>query len=298
MASCFRLLATLIPTLMNLTDRIYVAVHIALSVLVCARYAEVAHGWRYLVWNAIAIAAIVFLSRNRHDGTGWEFVHDWLPLVFFITVFEEVSYLSLSLRGTWQNPWLVAWESALFALPPGEWLRSCTSPWFRELLEFGYFSFYPLYPAAAGVLWAWRGRPKFAGAFRRLTDSLSVGYVVCYALYLLFPTRSPSHNVGLNAIASTQSGGPFHRMVRMIQGSAGVHGNAFPSAHIMLAFAVLVFAFRYFRRVAPWILLCNFLMCLGAVYDGYHYAVDVVAGAMLGIGAGVASVTHKATGNR
>jgi len=282
---------------MNLTDRIYLAVHVALTVLVCIRYDTIAHWPWYVVWNALAIIAIVVFSRKRHDGPGWEFAHDWLPALFFITVFEEVSFLSLALRGEWQNPVLIAWESALFALPPGEWLRRFSAPWFAELLAFGYFSFYPLYPAVAGVLWAWRRRPQFSGAFRRLTDALSIGYVICYATYLLFPIRSPSHNVGLETVATTQSGGPFRFLVRVIQGSAGVHGNAFPSSHIMLAFAVLVFVFRYFPRLAPWILICVLLMSIGAVYDGYHYAVDVIAGAALGVAVGTAFVARKKAGS-
>jgi membrane-associated phospholipid phosphatase len=287
---------------MNLTDRIYLAVHLVLTVVVCVRYPYVAHWWWYAAWNAIAIAAIVLLPRKRDDGTIWEFAHDWLPAIFFITVFEEVSFLSLSLRGGWQNAHLIAWESVLFAVPPNEWLRRYSATWFAELLGFGYFSFYPLYPAVAGVLWGWRRRTLYAGAFRRLTDGLSVGYAICYATYLLFPTRSPSHNVGVPTIASTQSGGPFHYLVQMIQGSAGVHGNAFPSAHIMLAFAVLVFVLRYFPRLAPWIMVCVLLMCVGAVYDGYHYAVDVLAGAVLGtaVGAGFLArwrASNLVTGN-
>ena len=283
---------------MNLTDRIYLAVHLGLTVVVCARYPYVAHWWWYAGWNAIAIATIGYLSRNQQEGSLWEFAHDWLPAIFFITVFEEVSFLSLALRGAWQNAHLIAWESVLFALPPTEWLHRYSSPWLAELLEFGYLSFYPLYPVVAGVLWAWRRRAFCAGAFRRLTDGLSVGYAVCYATYLLFPTRSPSHNVGVQAAASTQSGGPFHYLVQMIQGSAGVHGNAFPSAHIMLAFTVLVFVLRYFPRVAPWVMVCVLLMCVGAVYDGYHYAVDVLAGALLGTVVGATFLAGRHPGNR
>ena len=37
----------------------------------------------------------------------------------------------------------------------------------------------------------------------------------------------------------------FQAAVRYIQNHAGVHGNAFPSAHIMLAFVVLMFVYRY-----------------------------------------------------
>src|SRR5271166_1293845 len=115
--------------------------------------------------------------------------------------------------------------------------------------------------------------------------------------YLLFPIRSPSHNVGLKTVATTQSRGPFRFLVSVIQGSAGVHGNAFPSSHIMLAFAVLVFVFRYFPRLAPWILICVLLMSVGAVYDGYHYAVDVIAGAVLGVAVGAAFAAKKSLTN-
>jgi membrane-associated phospholipid phosphatase len=51
----------------------------------------------------------------------------------------------------------------------------------------------------------------------------------------------------------------------------------------MLAFVVLVFAYRYFPRAGPWLLPTVLLMCVGAVYDGYHYASDVIAGALLGL---------------
>ncbi len=270
---------------MNLADRIYFAVHLALTVLVCVRHSQVAHWPWYVAWNVMAMTVILGFARQRHRSSVWEFAHDWLPAIFFITVFEEVSFLSLALLGAWQNQHLIAWESALFAVLPAEWLHRYSAPWFTELLDFGYFSFYPLYPAVAGALWACRRRAHFAGAFRRLTDALSVGYAVCYASYLLFPTRSPSHNMGLSTAAATGSQpiGPFHFLVNLVQNSAGVHGNAFPSSHIMLAFVVLVFAFRYFPRLAPWLLLCNLLMCVGAVYDAYHYAIDVAAGALLGM---------------
>jgi membrane-associated phospholipid phosphatase len=270
---------------MNLSDRIYLAVHLALTALVCARYSSVGNWYWFVGWNTLVVAAIIFLGRRRNDGRLWQFAHDWLPALLFITVFEEVSFLSLALRGSWQNPTVIAWESALFPMPPGEWLRRYSTPWFSELLEFGYFTFYPLYPVVAGVLWARRRRPQFLGAFRRLTDALTVGYAVCYATYLIFPTRSPSHNAELSA---PDENGPFHALVRLIQGHAGVHGNAFPSAHIMLAFAVLVFTFRYLPRLAPWLSICALLMSVGAIYDGYHYALDVIAGGLVGVAVGTA----------
>ena len=280
----------------NLTDRIYLGVHLALTVLVCARYPQVEYWPRYIAWNLMAMGVILLLARRQRAGWLWEFAHDWLPAVFFFTVFEEVSFLSLALRGAWQNPYLVAWESALFAFPPAEWLHRYSSPWFSELLEFGYLSFYLVYPVVAGALWLRRREAGYAGGFRRLTDGLSVAYAACYATYLLFPTRSPLHNAGVE-FAAWSRGGAFHFLVHLIQSRGGVQGNAFPSAHIAVAFAVLVFVIRYFPRFAPWLLVCVLLMCAGAVYDGYHYFIDVLAGALLGMVVGVGFVGRRVTGD-
>jgi membrane-associated phospholipid phosphatase len=67
----------------------------------------------------------------------------------------------------------------------------------------------------------------------------------------------------------------------------------------MLAVVVLVFAWRYFPRTAPWILVCVLLMCAGAVYDGYHYALDVIAGVVVGLLVGAVGVlTTRVANNR
>jgi membrane-associated phospholipid phosphatase len=276
---------------MNLTDRIYVGVHFALTVLVFARSQHVEHWPWYVAWNLVAIALLFLLARKRLAGLGWEFAHDWLPAIFFVTVFEEVSYLSLSLRGGWQNEHLIAFEALVFAVPPTLWMREHLLSWITEFLEFGYFVFYPLYPVFGGLFWTWRDRPLFAGAFRGLTDALSIGYVVCYVTYLLFPTQSPANLLGVRQLASAR-GGPFQAIVHLIQSHGGVHGNAFPSAHIMLAFVVLAFACRFLPRVAPWVLVSNLLMCFGAVYDGYHYASDAAAGALMGIAVGLLFISR------
>jgi membrane-associated phospholipid phosphatase len=267
---------------MNLTDRIYLAVHVALTLLICVRHESISHWPAYVVWNLIAIAAIIFFARKRGDGEAWEFAHDWLPLILFTTAFEEVSFLSLTLRSGWQNAYIINVESRIFGTPPMEWMHAHARQWLPEFLEFGYFAFYPLYPAVGGLLWVWRARRGFEGAFRRLTDTLSLGYLAGYATYLSFPTQSPANRVGVQQIGSVH-GGIFQHLVRAIQNHAGVHGNAFPSSHIMLAFVVLMFTYRYLPRIAPWLLVPVLLMCAGAVYDGYHYASDVIVGAALGI---------------
>jgi len=56
-------------------------------------------------------------SRRWRINGRWsrlEICHDWLPVLLFTTVFEEVSFLALTLRAGWQNEHLIAFESLLF----------------------------------------------------------------------------------------------------------------------------------------------------------------------------------------
>lgn len=275
---------------MNLTDRIYLWIHVALSVLVLVCHDRVSHWPRYIAWNIAAIAAILVVSgaARVRQGSVWQFAHDWLPgAVFFTSVFEEISFLSLALVPHWQSGQIAAFELAHFGVSPEAWLHAHVSAWLSELFAFGYLCFYPMYPIVGLTYWFWRNRPGYGMAFRRMTDALAVGYLVCYSVYLFWPTQSPNHT---NGIAVTSFTGPFHALIRFVQGSAGVHGNAFPSSHIMLSFVVLVFVWRYFPRSGPWLLAINILMCLGAVYDGYHWASDAVAGAVVGSAVGLVFV--------
>ena len=77
---------------MNLTNRVYFAVHVALTLLVCARFDMVPRWPWYLAWNAMAIAAILLLARLKSHGKLWGFAHDWLHAIFFTSAFEEVSF--------------------------------------------------------------------------------------------------------------------------------------------------------------------------------------------------------------
>src|SRR5262249_36972654 len=114
---------------MNRTDRIYLAVHFFLTLLVVARHEHLPPWPGYVAWNLCSMAAIVLLARMQGRGQVWEFAHDWLPAVFFVTVFEQVSFLSLTMRSGWQNPVLIAFETHVFGASPMEWMHAHARNW-------------------------------------------------------------------------------------------------------------------------------------------------------------------------
>ena len=62
------------------------------------------------------------------------------------------------------------------------------------------------------------------------------------------------------------------------------HWSSFPSDHAALAFAVSTCLWRASRPLgAACYIWSIFIICLPRIYAGYHYATDIVGGAMVGI---------------
>ncbi len=266
---------------------VYVALGLAL--LGSRRYAH--SGMDFLPVHVFVIVMILTLALSAKRGRWFRFAHDWYPIFLFIAAFEEIARLSLIFVPGWRDGVILRAEAALFAVPPTVWLNRWNGLITTELLEFGYFTFYWIMPVVGGVLYPeiWNGPTGEEGSdsrqpFRMWMDATVAGYLLCYATYLLFPTEGPAHTLGAQT-TRWMPAGPFHWLVLLIQRHGGVHGNAFPSGHIMASMVALLAALRWKRRVGLWLVLPVLLMCLGAVYDGYHYASDIVGGAAV---AGVA----------
>ena len=202
-----------------------------------------------------------------------------MPLV----TFPEIATLNLLLVDAWRDAPLLALEASLFPEPPIVWMRRVTPPAVAELFQAGYLSYFLFLVAVAGTL---RRRGEEA-AFRGVIAASVLAYLACYVVFLACPMEGPAHTLRHLSLPPV-AGGPLHDLVLLVQ-KAGVHGNAFPSAHVAGAVPPLVFACRHLPRLGAILAVLIVLMGLGAVYDGYHYASDIVAGFVVG-GAAAASV--------
>jgi membrane-associated phospholipid phosphatase len=271
----------------NTTDRMLAFWYLALTLALLTRPRPLATFGGYLVLHVIVLATIFSLAVLSRLGRWWRFAHDWFPTFVFVAAFEEVARLSLVFVPRWQDPLILRVEAALFPVPPTVWLGQFHQLWLVELLEFGYFTFYWIMFVVGGVLYSgvWKahshadvGDPH--QPFRIWMDATVLGYLICYIIFLVFPTEGPAHT--LPRQLATGATGPFHWLVLLIQHHAGVHGNAFPSGHIMASVVALLAAVKWKPCLAKWLTVPVLLMCVGAVYDGYHYASDIIAGALLG----------------
>jgi membrane-associated phospholipid phosphatase len=165
----------------------------------------------------------------------------------------------------------------VFPQPPTVWLGRFSSALFSEILQAGYLSYFLFLPIVAGVLYFRQDKAPFFGVMAATV----LGYLTCYVIFLVFPTEGPAHTLR-HLHTQPVPAGPLRSAVEFLQ-KAGTHGNAFPSAHAVGAVVPLIFARRYAPRLVPWLLPLLVLMCLGAVYDRYHYASDMAGGVVIGI---------------
>ena len=81
--------------------------------------------------------------------------------------------------------------------------------------------------------------------------------------------------------------------------SMDASGNAFPSLHVATAVFSGIWLHHLLRRFGapPWILMLNWVWCIGIVYSALatrqHVAVDVLAGLVLGVLAATLSLRHR-----
>jgi membrane-associated phospholipid phosphatase len=264
----------------NFTDRLLLIYFAALTVVIVLRRDRVA-GWPSFValhaTIAGLIAALVWWQR-RWPQPGVH-AHAWYPLVIPLVAFPEAALLHDVLVAEWRDRYLLAFEAALFREPPTVWLGGFSSIAFSEILQLGYLSYFLFLPVVAVILYSRQDKKPFY----TLMAATMLGYVICYVTFLVFPTEGPAHTLR-HLHTEPLPGGPLHSTVLFIQ-KAGTHGNAFPSAHVVGAVVPVIFAWRYVPKLAPWLLPLLILMCVGAVYDRYHYASDMLGGLIIGTAA-------------
>lgn len=265
---------------LNLADWLFFFCLASTAALIVARYRQIPRAGVVLGLHALGITLIALLAHFSSQFVALRFLHDWYPLVLPIATFEEVALLSRHVRPGWRDGVFLKLEERLFSVPPTVWLGRRASWWLTELLQAGYFSYYVFLIIVGGVLYASADKKPFTGVMAASTLS----YLICYFIFILFPTEGPAHTLRAEH-GKLLPGGPFHALVNFIQRHAGVHGNAFPSSHVAAAMVALLYAWWYAPETAELLTPFFVLLCVGAVYDRYHYVSDVIGGIVVGIAA-------------
>ena len=243
------------------------------------------------------LALTVVAARAVARPGNWDAALAWLAVLAIPLLYVELPALMVGVGSGYHDVQVQRIELALFggASPAATMaptiarsVGATVNLVISELLHAGYLSFYVVIYAPLVVL-ALRNQPRtFATAVSGLTTVFLLGFVA----FVLAPVQGPRY---LWPAPSGVPDGMLRTVTLGLLERGSSRGPAFPSLHVAITVTQSLFAFVWHRSLGVMLSVATGLLAVGAVYGGYHYAVDVLAGALLGLTAGlVLSLIHRA----
>ncbi len=218
---------------------------------------------------AVVVAAYVLAERQMLATLA-----RWLPLLLVPLMYGALGSL-LAGRG-FHDPAVIRFEEALFGMQPARALAlAFPSQVLSELLHLCYLSYYAIiFVPPIALAWARRWE-----SFDETVFAVTLAFVTCFAMFVAFPVEGPRY---LWPSPAGIPAGPVRGLVVGILERFSSRGAAFPSSHVAVAVAQGLVALRLQRRVGVVVTVLTIGLAAGAVYGGFHYGIDVLAGAVLG----------------
>jgi membrane-associated phospholipid phosphatase len=215
-------------------------------------------------------------------------LRDLLPLAVGAFLYVELRWLIPALGRPHADAAVIEWEQALFpSNPSATWAPSSHSVPLSEALHLAYASYYLLVLVPPLLLYLRGRRTEYA----RTMLALVLVYGVCFLTYLVFPVDGPRYLVG----AAAAPEGPVRTFVLHLLAAGSSRGTAFPSSHVAASVVASLCALRFQRGVGLVVAASTLGLVLGTVYGGFHYAVDALAGGIVGLASwGVANALWRA----
>jgi membrane-associated phospholipid phosphatase len=214
----------------------------------------------------------VLAARPRRDD-----VAAWIPLILWPALYAEVPTVIAGLGTAFHDMTVQRWDLALFGTQPSQRLAGALpNTGLSELVHVGYLSYYALIYVPPAVLFASGRRTDFA----RTVFAVTAVCLACLVAFVTFPVAGPRYLWGAPPDVPH---GPARAFATWLLELGSARGTAFPSSHAAVAAAQSMMALRVQRPVGLVASFATLLLSVGAVYGGYHYAVDVLAGLSLGV---------------
>ena len=206
-------------------------------------------------------------------------IGDWYPLFVMPLLYAELATLNVAVHsGRYFDDHVIGWEQAIFGGQPSrDFAAAAPDMVLSESLHAAYLSYYLIIYIPPLLLYA-RG---MRAAFRTTLLALMLTFYAHYVFFVYFPVQGPRYLFEAPVVEAAR--GPVWTFAHRLLEAGSSRGAAFPSSHVGVAFAQAFSMFRFMPRAAPAVTLLGVGLALGAVYGGFHYATDAVAGLILGL---------------
>jgi membrane-associated phospholipid phosphatase len=234
---------------------------------------------RTIIVNLLLLCFYAALLRFR-ESIAIEHLRNWIPLALMLLAYKEMGWLApTSHDHHLEQSWIV-WDHLLLTRWRLRDVIESAGPLFPSILELCYVLVYALPAFSMSMLYVYR-RSRDAEC---LLVIYLLGLFLSYVQFPFWPSEPP------RLVFPGEDGQAVDTLLRQFNhwllGGYGIHTSVFPSAHVSGAFAA-AFALKRILGERPWLYRGVFvyatLVAIATVYGRYHYAVDAIAGVVVGI---------------
>jgi membrane-associated phospholipid phosphatase len=156
------------------------------------------------------------------------------------------------------------------------WARQWPDTTVSTVLHACYLAYYAILLVPYARLALRQEMSAWRVTFRAHMITLLIGVVI----FLLWPVEGPRFRAPIGSDVLPDAA---HRVTNTLLATFSARGTAFPSSHVSIAVAHLLVAWTTQRALALVMAPVVLGLAIGAVYGGFHYLSDVLAGALLGV---------------
>jgi membrane-associated phospholipid phosphatase len=231
----------------------------------------------------LALLALAFVGAaawGRRTDLG-RVAHAFLPLPIVVTLFNVAGPLIGVLNPMRFDATMAGLDASWFGPLVPAWFHLLGRPnWLTDGASLFYVSYYVIPMGMCIALWVQHRWKDF--------DDLGFGLIttllLTYVGYFLFPTTGPRipHELEIQILG----GGTFSARVRDFLRAAEVNQlDAFPSGHTALSLVYLGYGWRLYPtwKIRVPLAISVVGIIFATVYLSLHYAVDLLAGALLAL---------------
>jgi membrane-associated phospholipid phosphatase len=235
-----------------------------------------------LVAHALFVVLLALFTKARLGAFG-RGLREIYPLILLVGLYAELDVLNGPGTVRVYDALVQQWELAVFGVQVSSaWWQAAPSRFWSAVLHGAYFSYYLiiLLPALYFV-----ARHDWA-AVRHFVLVVMTVFVLCYLAFIFFPVAGPYYFFERPPLWFTDNAPA--RLVYATLAAGSSYGAAFPSSHVAATVAAALAAQRGSRPLGLALVIPTVLLTIGVVYCQMHYAVDALAGLVVGVAVALA----------
>jgi membrane-associated phospholipid phosphatase len=221
---------------------------------------------------------MVFLLSQPGLGVFGRALREVYPLLLLVPLYSSLDLLNGIDQVQVYDGLVRNWERSLFGGQVSRtWWQTQPSRFLSVLFHLSYISYYLIIPLPL----AWFAVARDVASLRRSVLIIFATFLACYVWFILLPVAGPYYEFPRPAPWFVNNYPA--RLVYATLSTGSSYGAAFPSSHVAGTVAAAIAGWLGSRQLGWILLIPTVLLTIGVVYTQMHYAVDALAGAVLGI---------------